>query len=184
MFDGRGVSSGFVRALRAIDADLRACFDDSQDAIIIWAERSGRPKTLEFTSRRCFTEANPDILDKDGNPIQKQVELSRYDLECFTLKRLKEIDVWKLHGNGLKFDDWLAEQETNFKEKQKKKFQHERREYIKEHRREFADALENLKRGIIAPNQKRPLTRREVARMLGPKPGQDKRIIVGTGRAA
>lgn len=184
MFDGQGVSSEFVRALRGIDADLRACFDASQDAIIIWAERVGRPKTLEFTSRRCFDEVNPDVLDANSKPVKKRVELRMDELESFTLKRLKEIDVWQRHGNGKSFDDWLAEQESDYKEKRRRQFQHDRREYIKEHRREFDDALENLKRGIIAPGQKRPLTRKEVATILGPKPGQEKRIIVGTGRAA
>lgn len=184
MFDGIGVSSGFVRALRGIDQYLRACFDPSQDAIIIWAERTGKPKTHEFTSRRSFIEVNPDVLDPDGQLAKKRVSLNMPDLEAFTIKRLREVDVWKTHGTGKAFDDWLADQESTYRDKERKRFKHERMEYLKDYRKEFAGALENLKRGIVVPNQKRPLTRKEVAAILGPKQGQEKRILIGVGRAA
>lgn len=179
MYDGRGLSKGFIRTLRLIDADLRACFDPAQDAIIIWAERLGKPKTLEFTSRRTFKEPNPDVTGPDGLPVMREVTLPLCDLESWTLKHLKKIDVWKRFGSGKAFDDWLYEQEQDFREKRKLKFLQDRREYLKEHRREFADALENLKRGIIAPNQKRPLTRAQVRKILSPKETEAKRILIG-----
>lgn len=179
MYHGRGVSQDFIRKLRRFDADLRACFDPSQDAILVWSERAGRPKTHEFTSRRCF-EAPSDsgVLGPDNKPVLKLVELHMGDLEAWTLKRLDEIDTWKRFGSGLAFDDWLAQQEEAFRAGEKRRFDHDRGEYLKEHRHEFAEALENVKRGYVAPNQKKPLTRKQVRNILGEKPGTEKRIVV------
>lgn len=162
--DGGGVSSSFIRALRLIDPDLRACFDEVQDAIIIWAERQGHPKIHEYTSKRTFTEES-SFVGRDGNKILKKVVLGRYDLECWTLKRLREIDVWQRFGkNGEKFEDFLYAQEEAAKAEAKKKFHSDRKAYLKEHKKEFKEALENAKSGHLFETPDHLLTERQRAK--------------------
>lgn len=165
MHHGVGLSANFVRGLVSVDPYLRACFDNSQDAIIVWSERPGNPKVHEFTSRRTIKECS-DIVGSDGNKIVKEVSLSNEDLEQFTLKRLREIDTWRIHGDGKSFDNWLSAQEESHRESQRRKAKHERKEYLKENAGDFAGALESMKMGYLYENQNRPLSRSELKKIL------------------
>lgn len=166
--NGVGLSANFMSALRGIDSDLRACLDPSQDAIVIWSERMGRPKIHEFTSFRVITEES-DIIGSDGKKLQKEIVLKQDDLESFTLRRLKEIDTWRIHGDGKSFDNWLYDKEETYRAAQKRKSNHERREYLKEHKSDFNATYENLRRGIVHENQQRPFTRSQMKRLMSRK---------------
>lgn len=151
-----GLSAYFKQRLLALDPHLLSIYDVEQEAIIVWSKRPGRPQQHEFTSRRKFLQDHPTLLKPNGDPMQVMVETSIPELESFTIKKLREIDVWKNHGDGKSFDEWLHNEEETIRQNRQKAFREHRKEYWKEHRRELEAVLWNAQYGRFTEKEAQP----------------------------
>lgn len=142
MAHGAGLSKGFLRRLAQLDPALRATLDQEQDAIVLWSQRVGQPSVHEYTSFRKILEKHSFL---EGVAVEKK--LSTPDLEAFTLQKLREIDVWQRHGSGKTFDNYLHDTEETYREKERKKYQHARREMWKQNRSQVKEAIWNAQHG-------------------------------------
>jgi hypothetical protein len=121
------LSKNFLKELETIDRDLRALYDDREDSIFISALRQGL-KVHELTVKRQFAE--------------------NYDeLEHRTLSKLRASDVWNKYGTGKAYDDFLAEEEEKFRDRNKKKAKSEHLAKVKEDRELWRAAIWNAQHG-------------------------------------
>lgn len=124
---GARLSDFFYEQLKLIDPACDAFFDYRDDAIHVWARRRGM-KVHELTVRREAQEC-------------------RRPLEMRTLKKLRECDVWKNHGSGEKYDDYLHNSEMEARTQKKLDNKRERIAMLKDERKLFKVAIENAQEG-------------------------------------
>lgn len=129
------LSDSFYKRLRGIDPYLKAVYDPSQDAIVLWSERPYSPKVYEGTFER--TKAGSGLI----------IDLSIQDLEDWVIKMLPGMDIWNRYGSGKAFDDALADQENSHRDKMRESIKREREAIHKEDRLLWKAAIDNAAHG-------------------------------------
>lgn len=102
----------------------------------MWAQRPGRPKVLELRQPLHF-------IDDQG----LEINLSVWDLENYVIRKLQECDVWKHHGTGKAFDDYLYQRQVNAEKSKKESFRKERIAMLKQDRPLWEAAMWNAAHG-------------------------------------
>ena len=131
------LSEWFLAGLRAYDTSLSAVFDDQEDTIHLYYQKSGQ-RSLAYSVKREFGELY--------NELQRKI-----------LKELPLHDVWKRFGSGKAYDDWLHEEESLNREAAQKKIDHDRMERMKEDKWKIRAALENAKAGRFTEESALPI---------------------------
>lgn len=103
--NGKDLSPEFRERLKQYDSKLDGVYrwdEGARGAYFLWSERKAGLKVHELTVER-----------KHGETIG---ELERRIIKV----ELPRCDVWKNHGNGLAYDDWLEKTEREYRENLKK----------------------------------------------------------------
>lgn len=125
------LSKHFLDELKLIDQKLDAVFDENQDSIHVSAMRTQGLKVLENTFTRKSGELYPE-------------------LERRVLKELRNQDVWKIHGSGKAYDNYLADKEEEEQKRRQREVDDLDRQWTLENKRYINEAIENAKRGIFS----------------------------------
>lgn len=123
------LSDWFLAGLKNYDGNLSARYDDYQDEIHLMYFKSGK-KSLAYSVKREYAESYPDW--------QRRI-----------LKELPLKDVWKIHGSGKKYDDYLTEQEEKNRAMIQKALDDERMAQLTENKHYLKQVMENMKQGKI-----------------------------------
>lgn len=134
----------FYEKLKAVDPYLDARFDTDQMAVLVFSKRPGKPMVHEFTQPHHFITNGLEI------------SLAIPDLEDYTIRRLRESDVWARFGSGKAFDDYLAETEEKERLAKKKEFRQRRLQMMKEDRPLWKAALWNAQNGRLTKKEALP----------------------------
>lgn len=135
----------FLTGLTDYDPSLTAVLDDQEETIHICYQKSGK-KSLAYSVKRKYAELYPEL--------QRRI-----------LKELPLKDVWKIHGSGKAYDDFLDEEERKHRESKQRDFDNRREDLIKENRWSIASALENARAGRFRQEEARPM---EIPRIVVP----------------
>jgi hypothetical protein len=123
------LSDWFLAGLKNYDGNLSARYDDFQDEIHILYSKSGK-KSLAYSVKREHAEYYPDW--------QRRI-----------LRELPLKDVWKRHGSGEKYDDFLEAEETKHRAMVQKALDDERMAGLTENKHYLKQVMENMKQGKI-----------------------------------
>jgi hypothetical protein len=130
------LSEWFLAGLRDYDQSLSAVFDDQEDTIHLFYSKSGR-KSLAYSVRRENAELYPEL--------QRRI-----------LRELPLKDVWRRHGSGKAYDDYLEEEDRKRRESAQRKMDDDRLQRMKDSKWSFQAAIENARAGRFTAKEARP----------------------------